>query len=334
MRSCFQLFIVLIMLPISLLSQNVNNTWYFGNQAGLSFTTNPPTALTGPLQAIEGSATISDPAGNLLFYTNGMTIWDRNHNIMPNGNGISGGVSSTQAALIVPLPGSCSKYYLFTTDDHNGTGCLRYSIVNMCLHNGFGDLETLTKNTLLTLPVGEKITSVKHSNGTDIWIITHKLSSNQFLAFLLTPAGLNNSPVISTLGSVHHGGANIGPIKTSHNGLKLVTSASFANICEMFDFNPTNGQVSNFVNLTQQYSLPLGVYGIEFSPNDSLLYISTFWGINYLFQLNLYTSVKTPLSSISGNYTFGALQIGENQKIYIARGNQNFLSVLNNPNLP
>ena len=87
-------------------AQNQNNIWYFGSNAGLDFNTDPPTALESDLETLEGTASISDPAGQLLFYTNGATLWDRTHTIMPNGSGLLGGESSSQAALIVPLPNS------------------------------------------------------------------------------------------------------------------------------------------------------------------------------------------------------------------------------------
>src|SRR5688500_13154403 len=78
-------------------SQNQNNIWYFGDKAGLSFNAEPPSALYSDLVTFEGTASIADPAGNLLFYTNGAFVWNREHDIMPNGFGLTGGESSTQA---------------------------------------------------------------------------------------------------------------------------------------------------------------------------------------------------------------------------------------------
>ena len=64
------------------------NNWYFGAYAGLTFNTNPPTALTnGSLLSEEGCATMSDAQGNLLFYTDGQTVYNKNHLAMPNGTG-------------------------------------------------------------------------------------------------------------------------------------------------------------------------------------------------------------------------------------------------------
>ncbi len=315
------------------IAQKQNNIWYFGTRAGLDFNFDPPKSISGNLVALEGTASISDPDGNNLFYSDGVTIWDRNKNIMPNGAGLVGGASSTQAALIVPLPNSCEKYYLFTTEDHYTNGGLAYSVVDMCLNNGMGDVVLSTKNTTVIDKTAEKITAVLHANGKDIWIISHTLNSDKFQTFLLTSAGLNTTPVISTIGSFYANDAIIGPVKASHDGTKIVSSASFRGICEMFDFNSSTGQLSNVRNLNPLFTVQQWVYGIEFSPNDSLLYLSTFYVTNYLYQVNLFTDQVTTLNSISGNYHYGALQMGPDKKIYMARNNSSFLDVIDHPDM-
>ncbi len=328
------IIIILFEIPGFLSAQIQNNIWYFGNKAGLDFNTTPPTPIESYLFTLEGTASICDPAGHLLFYTNGATVWDRNHNVMPTGSGLRGGESSTQAALIVPLPNSCSQYYLFTTEDHYTDGGLAYSVVDMCLNNGIGDIVSSSKNTLVVNRTAEKITSVLHANGVDIWILTHTLASNQFLAYLLSATGLNITPVVSSIGSFYSSNAIIGPIKASHNGSKIASSASFYNICEMFDFNSTSGQLTNLFDINQFFNKQHFVYGIEFSPNDSLLYLSTFFVTNYLYQLNLETDQLTTLNSIPGNYHYGAIQMGPDKKIYMARNDSAFVDVIHQPDLP
>ncbi|MEO6132581.1 MAG: gliding motility-associated C-terminal domain-containing protein [Saprospiraceae bacterium] len=315
------------------LAQNQNNVWYFGDRAGLDFNTLPPTPIQSNFFAFEGTASICDPSGQLLFYTNGLTVWDRNKNVMPNGGGLVGGASSTQSALIVPFPNSCSQYYLFTTEDHGTDGGMAYSIVDMCLNNGLGDIKNSSKNTVVINKTTEKITAVLHSNGVDIWIITHTLNSNQFLAYLLTSAGLTNTPVVSNIGSFYDSNAYIGPVHTSHDGSKIISVASFYHICDMFDFNNTSGKLSTYVDLNQFFPGSEWFYGIEFSPDDSLLYLSTFYVTNHLYQFNLKTHQLTELNSMAGNYGYGALQMGPDKKIYMARYTKDFLDVIHKPNL-
>ena len=84
-----RLFLLLLCFPLLLFSQNEGNIWYFGWNAGLDFNSGAPVALTdGQLFTLEGCASISDMNGDLLFYTDGMVVYNKNHVLMPNGSGI------------------------------------------------------------------------------------------------------------------------------------------------------------------------------------------------------------------------------------------------------
>jgi gliding motility-associated-like protein len=314
--------------------QDQNNIWHFGNGAGIDFNSGTATAITGgQTNALEATASVCDVNGNLLFYTDGVTAWNKNHAIMPNGTGLAGGTSATQT-LIVPKPGDCSKYYIFQVQDHQvGSNNLSYSLVDMCLNNGLGDVVSGSKNIFLNSPCGEKLTAVKHQNGKDIWVIGHKLNSNQFIAYLVTSAGVQ-SPVTTSIGGSHGANLMIGPAKASHNGNKICVANTFGSLCELFDFNNSTGMLSNYVNLFTTYSLPNGIYGIEFSPNDNLVYIATCFGVNNLYQIDLISSSGTTLNiGPTGNYIYGALQMGPDGKIYMARNNTSSLAVISSPNV-
>src|ERR1700741_32877 len=122
------------------LSQKQTNFWYFGTLAGLDFNSGAPVFMTnGALNTAEGSSSISDAAGNLLFYTDGVSVWNKNHVQMPNGSGLQGAASTTQSALIIPNPGNPNLFYIFTLPDE-GSGNFCYSVVNMSLLSGTGDV--------------------------------------------------------------------------------------------------------------------------------------------------------------------------------------------------
>ena len=106
-RPKYWLSFMLLLVTYSTLYAQQGNNWYFGEYAGLSFNTTPPTALTnGQLNTSEGCASISDKNGNILFYTDGMFVYDRTHTVMPNGSGLMGNISSFNSAIIVPKPGN------------------------------------------------------------------------------------------------------------------------------------------------------------------------------------------------------------------------------------
>lgn len=227
------------------LSGREYNKWYFGEYAGLDFNTNPPTVLTNSsLVTAEGCASISDAAGNLLMYSDGLQVWNANQEVMPNGSGLLGNSSASQGALIVPAPASNHLYYLFTIDQLAGLDGLRYSVIDMNLDGGMGDIIAASKNILLQTPVTEKLTAVRHCNNRDIWIVAHDWDSNDFLSYLLTDEGIQ-TPIVSSVGVVHTGGIgggnginlnSVGCMKVSPDSKRLACALRNMGLCEVFDF--------------------------------------------------------------------------------------------------
>ncbi len=342
MRCFFTSCVILLLFSQLAFSQDWKRTqnWYFGDKAGLSFATEPPTALTdGQMGAIEGCATISDTAGNLLFYTEGNNVWNRNHQIMPNGTGLLGHGSSTQAALIVPQPGNDSLFFVFTTAQKGQPNGFRYSLVNMNLNGGLGDVTT--KNVLLQTPVCEKLTATKHANGRDIWVLAHGFGNDLFYAYLVTEHGIVDCPVVSQIGSVHSNG-NItnaqGAMKFSISGRLLGVSVYDINQqkTDLFDFDASTGGVSNYRYIPW---VNLG-YGLEFSPNERYIYIST--RLNNMYQYDISSNIGDTIKSteyriysysgpspLQSYYT--SFQLSSNNRIYIALVDSSFIGVINYP---
>jgi hypothetical protein len=314
-------------------AQNEAQKWYFGNYAGLDFATSPPTALTnGTLTTYEGCATISDGSGNLLFYTDGSTVYNSSHVVMANGTGLFGNSSSTQGALIVRQPGSSIIYHIFTLGAWNSAN-LYYSTVDMSLAAGSGSV--ITKNILLSSSMTEKLTGARHCNGIDYWAIAHEGATNNFQAYLVTSAGVSITPVISATGPTNIGG--LGTMKSSPNGRMLASSRNtpsptIAVTSDVFSFDQTTGQV------TFQYSINTGLpsYGCEFSPDGTKLYVAG-WGSNYnLAQFDMCagsaTAVAASMYIMACNSLIGAMQVAPDGKVYCARPGQQTIGVINNPN--
>ena len=119
-------------------AQNEGNIWYFGYGAGLDFNSGTAVPISGgQLNTYAGCASISDANGDVLFYTDGITIYDKSHGIMSNGNGLLGHPSSTQSAIIVRKPQSANTYYVFTVGI-NSTAGLSYSEIDISLNGGLG----------------------------------------------------------------------------------------------------------------------------------------------------------------------------------------------------
>lgn len=316
-------------------AQLETQNWYFGNNAGVTFATTPPSALlNGAISTYEGSSTFSDAQGNLLFYTDGMFVYNKLHQQMPNGYGLLGNPSSAQSGVIVPMPGSTTKYYVFTVDAEGGPNGFRYSEVDMSLDAGLGDVIIATKNTLLFSPSVEKVASVSHANGLYYWVIAHGLYNNSYYAYLVDCNGIN-SPIISMVGQTE-GNPGWGYLSSSPNGSKLA-SAMCNQGFELLDFNNQSGIVSNPILLLN----PSQAYGISFSPNSQILYGCKIqngsiyqWDLSLGNQAAIISSMQVigTGQGTPGGYKGGAIQQGLDGKLYIPHFNQSYLSCINNPN--
>ena len=353
MKKIVQIF--LLIFSISAFSQGEANNWFFGQNAGINFNTTTPTAISGSLNTIEGCASFSDTNGNLLFYTDGTNVWDKNGNLMPNGNNLKGDPSSSQSAIIVPNPSNSNLYYIFTVGANTTSGLtegLNCYTVDMTVNGGLGDvvgspiLSTGNNNTQWT----EKITSVKGADCNTFWVIS--LVNSTYYSYKIDDViGLNPTPVISTVTYNAIEDAR-GYLKVSPDGKKLA-SATFtqyknsngSNIIgngdlRLYSFDDATGIVSDngqkLINNPQSNGVP---YGVEFSPNSTKLYTSTFDGTTYrLFQFDLNSS-NVPFSKILIHSEVGyrgALQLAPNGKIYATipvsynNGTQ-FLDAINAP---
>ncbi|MES2622008.1 MAG: T9SS type A sorting domain-containing protein [Bacteroidota bacterium] len=327
---------VSLFFTFALYSQKEANNWVFGSNAGVSWNTGAPVPFAGAIiNQTEGVACISDAAGQLLFYSDGISVRNRMHQLMPNGTGLLGGSSSTQSAITFLWPGDSTKYFLFTTPVIANDG-LNYSVIDMSLQGSLGDVVASSKNTFLYASTCEKLTAVKHANGVDVWVVSHEFNSNRFYSYLVTSAGVNTTPVVSSIGSVLNGTDALGYLRISSDGSKLANTCFQSDFLEVFDFNNATGIISN--NFFSDVNFPSSYYpyGVEFSPSGRYLYLSGDGSGTPIYQYDLLaanillskTTVGTMLSS------GGALQLAPDQKMYVADYTISFLHVINNPDQP
>ncbi len=318
--------------------------WFFGDHAGIRFTATGVINLSGSaLKTEEGCATISDTAGNLLFYTDGSTVYNRNHIVMAGGTGLMGNISSSQSSIIVPMPGSDSLYYIFTAAVPSFTARYYYNIVDMSLQGGFG--EVIQKNISLSNDMSsERITAIQHRNRRDFWIITNPVGTSVFKAFQLTSSGVQINPSITNIGYVPPTG--YGMIKGSPDGQMLVQTASFSSnmpfpsspSTQIFRFDAANGYLFKPISLFS----PQSTYGCAFSPNSEKLYLTSGFpnpsigGPLSQFTVSSYDSASINNSFYAFNITtpggWGDISLGPDSVLYISRCLEKKLSAIKNPN--
>ena len=372
---------------VTMQSQLQNANWYFGNNTGLNFNdgTAAPTILTGAtlsptltnvgtitnsvMNTDGGVATASDKFGNLLFYTDGITVWNKNHAIMNNGTGLFGSKTVSQSVVILPIPNPSDssqdplEYYIFTNQGaETGSHGLSYTKVDMNYNSGLGQVKTNIKNIQLLPVASEKMTTVFNPADNSYWLVSFAPSSDPtvsdtFYSYLVTGTHVNlMNQSTFTFPFMQNNEFTEGQMKISPDGLSLAMAHNTIDRHERygiqnytslftFEFDMFTGEVYLFNN---EY-LPNDVtfYGIEFSPDSNLLYVT---GTHILSDQNTYPVHEIETSKLyqlpyrnltqescmkvlyEGNDPIYGLQSGIDGKIYAVNSSGN-LGVINNPNV-
>ncbi len=345
------------------------SVWSFGREAVVDFSSLAPVVTTlpnnggAPLYAYyRWSATVCDNSGRILFWAKMansvyslFNVFDRNGQTMPNGNLLTSGIGEF-VPVVVPAPGSSTKYYLFYIQNHG----LLYSLVDMSLNHGLGDVVSTQKNILLgrygTI-LDRKMVAVQGCDGA--WIVVRSASQNQYLSYAITAAGISASPNISNVGNlplVYYGAQNepSGVLKASADGRRMAAACGTGNIyvpasvnggLELYDVEPCSGRLLN------PAVIDTGMfYGACFSPDGTKLYATkSFEQKVFQYDLSLPTTAAITASRTIilsnpnyGNfypdeYILGELKRARDGKIYL--GNHvcgglpytSALHVINNP---
>lgn len=326
-------------------AQGENNVWAFGNNQGIDFNQSPPAFITTSATTYEGGAAISDKYGNLRFYCDADTIWTANHTMMPhgdtilgNGDDISFQGSCTQGVTIVPSWADSNQFYVFTLDAFENYditlpppfyyGHLRYSVVDMTLNGGLGDVIPTQKNIILDTFTSEQAVAIP-AGFCGYWLIIHRNNSNEYRAYRIDEDGLHTTPVISH--GIWGGDFSLGTMKATPDGSRIVLATNSINKLETAVFDKYNGTLNNF----QQFDVETNRYGLSFSPDGSKIYVSNYFNVSQ-FDITLLPDIGAVEAS---KYTYpgimspyGGLRTGPDGKIYVSHYLNPYIGTINNPN--
>lgn len=321
--------------------RQVFNQWYFGEMAGLDFNSNPPAPLLdGMIFSEEGCATMSDDNGQLLFYTNGSTVWNKDHLVMANGQGIGGDSTAAQSSIILPFPDDNTMFYIFTTEEVYGdfTFNLKMSIVDMKKDTARG--QVLVKNIPIIECSTERVTA--SGFGGTPWLLAHEYGNNNFRAYQINTNGVIGA-IHSSAGEPHVFQSEpraTGYMKFSPAGdLVAVVVPGSPNYIDLLNFDLTTGQVSNsrLIDIEEAGE----AYGLEFSGDGLKLYVTTTGVNSKLIQYDLDSiNSQNPAADIQATKFdgygatlpgYGALQRGPNGVIYLAIDGQTQIGSISSP---
>ena len=319
--------------------QKENNIW-LNNGYGLDFNSGVPADYPNSSYQTpnrdNASASICDAQGNLLFYSDGNIIWNRNNQIMQNGWDINNngnmapntyfiepafGMSSYtfDGVVIMPMPGSSHKYYVFSVPclyvqnsiglySNLWIGKLYCTVVDMELNNGLGAVDPAFRGHVIADSMAGNLQGITGED-CNYWLLGFGSDGN-YKAFNIMADGIDTVPVVSALTP---------PLSPTVSELNVSPDRHKAAMAcgaevQVTDFDPATGIFSNEVSIgTQECRF------LSFSPNSRLIYLSGLIGIR---QYDL-TSLTTPFTLLTLNnitaYEYDApIRLGPDGKIYFS----------------
>ncbi len=350
-----QLLALLIFLSGNLRAQKRNNVWAFGDAAGLNFNTNPVSVFNSKSEGIQPPYYISSicaPDGELLFYTDGHTVWNRDNFKMPLYKKFWLW-SENVIPLITPYIQNDSLYYIFGVEGAGDFGPppnankLVYFTTKM--YNP-GDIEEVvypqpTSNLFFTTLLSNAspvLAGTDHCNTVDRWIVTH--APGALYSFLITKNGVNPVPVVTSIPStflpVEKLNVKYSNLKFSANSERLIFPDNTSNKIIVFDFDNLTGKFSNPISL----SIPDKelLEDVELSPDGNKLYFGSYIiqeddvgaEVHYIYQMDLnagsVAAIENSLYRVNRNgdrvvcfrtcYKINrTMQLGPDGRIYISK---------------
>lgn len=361
------LFLMILFSCLSMQAQKETNNWTFGRGAYLTWNTTRTisnfttvansgatgTTLTGlptvpeasGISSDNGCFTLSDSEGRLLCYSDGASVWDKNHQVMPNGTYLSGSITSAQSGVLFPYSGTANQFVAVTTGKARTVNTFKYSVIDMSLRSGLGDVVAGKKNLAFpnmpptdpNLPNSytftETVTAFQVPNSPDFWVLSlGKSPSTSYLhAWRFTPSG-PLAPVITAISPAPAKSIGDAPghLKISPDGKHFIYSGASSAVVVWGDFNANTGTISNMKNTTG-FVYP---YGIEFSPDGSVIYINSQGNLN-IFKADEFfatSDINNMSKRIFGIATLGDVQLAPDGRVYVVDAYSSGMIIVADPN--
>ncbi len=308
------------------------DVWPFGNGCQLSWDADLNLTFgTEPnLMTFEGTASFSDPdTGELLIYTNGITVWNGSGTVV--GNNLGGHDSAMHSGVIVPAPTQPGQVYVI---GHSFTLSTKITYQKFDLDNGASPVGAPVDVTVGAAgnEAAEGMVYVPHANGIDGWLLVSGVTNIWVLP--VTAAGIG-APVAHAHGlTLWVPGWSL--FAASHQNDRLVMSSNDGGEIAAFDFDAATGAISNRVSLAATFST--NYYGGVFSPNGSKFYFAAITEaaggtVSSFYQYNFDDQQFTQLSTDPIRYQYGDARLGPDGKIYVAGNTTNSVHVISDPDL-
>jgi gliding motility-associated-like protein len=277
--------ILTIVCSVTVYGQKEDSQWLLHEDIHINFASGSTLAshqLHHIPRSCENSIVVCDEEGSLLFYTYGESLWDKNHQVIRNGEDLGGNKSTTQGSAVVQFEDNPLKYHIFALESI-GTGdgsSLYHSILDLAANNGLGEVVQKPKEVWTNLT--EKMVAIPNPCG-DTWILLHERDNNHFVSFYLKNEQLSTTPVISKCGANHDSQEDPSKPSSAWAGqiVKAPGNDMLAILCndglfELVRFDAKTGIVSNPLTIYNWESNSQGYYSGEFAMNSKFFYLGDY----------------------------------------------------------
>lgn len=248
---------------------------------------------------LEGHIIIHDSNDDLLFYSDGVSVWDKKHNLFPNSNNIPlhPNSSSVQGTYCIKSSKEDNIYYLLSLNHIviPSEGELYLSKIDLSLNDGLGDIVEGS-----VIKIGENFTEqmevIPNPCG-GVWVINHQRDNNCFVSTHI----LDGDVIARVFSKIGYNSIRsrwfLGTLKSSNDKTKLLWVETGGKPIEIFNFDKSTGKLSEYLTIPENGDLTYGIY----SKNDNLIYIAKRdekLNKNYIIQYDItHSSVELILQS-------------------------------------
>jgi PKD repeat protein len=321
--------------------------WYFGNFCSVDFNAGVPEqtliALQNrsiqpelahpnqPFSMIGSTVSLSDSSGNLLFYCNGVSVWNKHHQkiTLTPMFGVSD-INASTGLCYIPYPGKPGKYFIagvYPDFDLTPSG-VRFVLVDVDSNH----VSTFKEFIHPSLPnrFSQFLTVVPHCNGNDYWIIAKGFGTDdtKFYSFLVTASGIDETqtPVVSSgfFQTAFQGSGY--QLKSNRLGTQLILTSPAVNTGgqtgSIYDFDSRTGIIANEQKIPDADGYSNIQTGGAFSANGKYFYIfrSSNFATNglpyWLFQYRV-SDMEYDVLTAPGFYFASPMQPGPDGNIYV-----------------
>lgn len=305
--------------PTTLDSAQYEAHWYAGDFV-IDWRTETPSVHCGAGGwAFEGSSTWSDPdTGDLRYYSNGLSVWNADGELVPNGGSLAGNMTATETSFFAPVPGSgLTRMFVFVND----TEQVFVSVLDM----ESGEVETEGLNTLVASNTGEAIGGVDDLAG-GFWLVL--LNGASMDSYHIVDARIPDAPEVSSSFPVEVSASSRATIRFDRARDRIAVATESPAGHWWADFDASSGSVVGEWHEIDR----LQGYSIDFSPDGKYIYFAASdgtygWSANELWRHD----TGSGETEVIATGRFSAVALAPDGNIYTGPYNGTTLSRVFNP---